>query len=90
MNKFKYKGLLDEANIQNKNEIKRFINVEEFQRKILDFIGSKKYKEMVSCTVFADDPRCINAITHGLSLAAMLASTDCTTYFCEKVEERDD
>ena len=51
----------------------------EFQQKVIDYIHSEEFTKMVNSTVFKDEPKCEEMITHGMIIASMLTSR-CTFY----------
>ena len=50
------------------------IDSTEFQQKVLDYIYSDEFKNMVNSTVFKDNANYEHAIAHGMVMAAMLTS----------------
>lgn len=62
------------------------IDSEEFQQKVLDYIGSKEIDKMIDSTVFKDNPECKSAIIHGMVIAAMITSR-CERFYIEEKEE---
>ena len=62
------------------------IDPTEFQKKVLDYISSDEFENMVNSTVFKDNDNCKHAIAHGMVIAAMLTSR-CVSYIVkEKLE----
>lgn len=58
---------------------KVFIEIEEFQQKILDAIGKDDFDKWISNTIFNGKEEFKPAIVHGMTLAACIAST-CQKY----------
>ena len=56
-----------------------FIDIDEFQKRILDCITSKEVDKYFDCTVFAEKPECKQAMIHGMLIASMMTSQ------CEKL-----
>lgn len=54
--------------------MKVFIDIKEFQTKILEFIASDEMDKFFSCTTFADIPECKQAMIYGMCIASMLTS----------------
>lgn len=50
------------------------VDVNEFQRKVLDYIHSDKLDKMISNTIFSDNLEYKNAIIQGMIIASMLTS----------------
>lgn len=55
-------------------DYKLYIEVNEFQQKVLDYIASEDIDKMINATIFADNPECKRAIIHGMVIASMLTS----------------
>lgn len=53
---------------------KLYIEVSEFQQKVLDYITSGEIDKMINATIFADKPDCKRAMIHGMVIASMLTS----------------
>lgn len=62
------------SNTQQKTRL--FVDVEEFQKMILHFIGSDHYKQILACI---DDTKNAGFMA-GLSIAAALISSECDKY----------
>jgi hypothetical protein len=73
----------------NENAIicKTFIDQNEFQQAVLDYIYSVDFNKMIDSTIFKDSPECKQAIAHGMVIASMLTSR-CTLYCLGKDEEK--
>lgn len=54
--------------------MKVFIDIKEFQTKILEFISSDEIDKFFNCTIFANIPECKQAMIHGMCIASMLTS----------------
>lgn len=54
--------------------MKDFIDIREFQTKILEFISSDEIDKFFNCTTFANIPECKQAMIYGMCIAAMLTS----------------
>ena len=50
------------------------IDTEEYHKQILDYITSDKINKAFNSTVFATEPKCKQAMIHGMCIAAMLTS----------------
>lgn len=50
------------------------VDVNELQRKVLDYIHSDKLDKMISNTIFSDNLEYKNAIIHGMIIASILTS----------------
>lgn len=53
---------------------KLYIEVSEFQQKVLDYITSGEIDKMINATIFANKTDCKRAIIHGMAIASMLTS----------------
>lgn len=53
-----------------------FVDVEEYQKMILHFIGSDHYKQILACV---DDTKSAGFMA-GLSIAAALITSECDTF----------
>lgn len=62
--------------------MKVFIDIREFQTKILEFITSDEIDKFFSCTTFANVPECKQAMINGMCIASMLTSR-CETTLAE-------
>lgn len=60
------------------------IDSTEFQQKVLDYVSSDEFENMVNSTVFKDNDNCKHAIAHGMVIAAMLTSRCKKLYLCKK------
>ena len=69
-----------------KDKYRILIDSEEFQQKILYYIGSEEIDKMIDSTVFKDNPECKSAIIHGMVIAAMITSR-CEQFCIEDKEE---
>lgn len=49
-----------------------YIDVKEFQAKILEFISSDEVDKFFNCTMFADKPECRQAMIHGMCIASIM------------------
>ena len=56
------------------NDYNILIDSTEFQQKVLDYISSDEFENMVNTTVFKDNDNCKHAIAHGMVIASMLTS----------------
>ena len=54
--------------------MKDFVDIKEFQTKILEFINSDEIDKLFNCTIFANIPECKQAMIHGMCIASMLTS----------------
>lgn len=54
--------------------MKDFIDIKEFQTKILEFIASDEIDKFFNCTTFANIPECKQAMIYGMCIASMLTS----------------
>ena len=61
------------------------VDINEFQRKVLDFIASDEIDRMIDSTVFKDNPNYKSAIIHGMTIAAMLTSRCNVIYAVSRV-----
>lgn len=59
-----------------------FINVNEYQKKILDIIGSDEMDKIIASSVYADNHELHMAIVYGMVIASMYTS-QCTQYICD-------
>lgn len=59
--------------------MKVFIDIKEFQTKILEFIASDEIDKLFSCTTFTNIPECKQAMIYGMCIASMLTSRCETT-----------
>lgn len=66
------------------NNYRIAVDVNEFQKKVLDYICSDELDKMINNTVFAEKPECKSAIIHGMAIASMLTSA------CEPMYIKDD
>lgn len=62
------------------NNTKILIDSTEFQKHILDYIGSDNFTKMINSTIFAGKQDCIDAIIHGMCIASMLTS-QCNQFY---------
>ena len=53
-------------------EYKLFIDPLEFQKKVIDYTESDEFDKMVEKSFFSDDPKCKQAVAHGMYAASML------------------
>ena len=60
--------------IESKDNYRLLIDQEDFQRKVLEYMGSEEMNKMIDSTVFKDKPECINAVIHGMAIASMITS----------------
>lgn len=60
--------------IESKDNYRLLIDQEDFQRKVLEYMGSEEMNKMIDNTVFKDKPECINAVIHGMAIASMITS----------------
>lgn len=58
----------------NMGEYKLFIDPLEFQKKVIDYTESDEFDKMVEKSFFSDDPKCKQAVAHGMYVAALLTS----------------
>lgn len=56
-----------------------FIDVNEYQKKILDIIGSNELDKIIASSVYADNHEFRMAILYGMTIASMYTS-QCTQY----------
>lgn len=56
-----------------------FIDVNEYQKKILDIIGSDELDKIIASSVYADNHELRMAIVYGMVIASMYTS-QCTRY----------
>ena len=71
---------------EEKNNNMLFIDLAEFQTKILNYICSKEVNKIFNCTDFANNPEsqtCKQAMIYGMATAAIIAS-QCELYSIEK------
>lgn len=61
---------------EEQKKTRLFVDVEEFQKMILHFIGSDHYKQILSCV---DDTKNAGFMA-GLSIAAALITSECDYY----------
>ena len=61
------------------------IDSTEFQQKVLDYISSDEFENMINTTIFKDNDECKHAIAHGMVIAAMLTSR-CKLHLTKKEE----
>lgn len=57
------------------NDYRILIDLNEYQTMVLDYICSNEFNKMVNGTIFKDDPKCKQAIMHGMIIASLLSST---------------
>lgn len=60
--------------VDSKDNYRLLIDQEDFQQKVLEYMGSEEMNKMIDSTVFKDKPECINAIIHGMAIASMITS----------------
>lgn len=53
-------------------DYRTLIDSTELQQKVIDYIYSNEFDEMVDSTVFKDNNQCKSAIIHGMAIAIML------------------
>ena len=51
-----------------------FIELKEFQQKILNYINSEEFNKHFESTIFADKKECKSSMIYGLCIAAILAN----------------
>lgn len=71
------------------NKCKLLIDATEFQQMVLDYINSEEIDEMISTTVFKDNPEFKRAIIHGMSIASVLTSR-CESFYAVEIENGDE
>lgn len=59
---------------------KIFIDQNEYQKYLLDYISHGEIDKMLNSTVFADDAKYKSAVIHGVCMASLLTSR-CSKYF---------
>ena len=64
------------------------IDSSEFQKRVMKCITTEEVDKFFSHTVFADDPKCRQAMIHGMCIAAMLTS-DCSPIVVNFVSAKD-
>lgn len=65
---------------EEQKKTRLFVDIEEFQKMILHFIGSDHYNQILSCV---DDTKSAGFMA-GLSIAAALISTECDKYITKE------
>lgn len=60
--------------MEDKRGYQIFVNINEFQQMVLNYIHSNEFNKMFASTVFTGDERCRAAMIHGMSIASMLTS----------------
>lgn len=68
------------------NEHLTLIDSKEFQIKVLDYIVSEDFDEAFNNTIFAGEPKCKEAMMHGMCMAAML-TCKCDSFVVRKPNE---
>ena len=64
------------------------IDSSEFQKRVMKCITTEEFDKFFDNTVFVDDPKCRQAMIHGMCIAAMLTS-DCNPMVVNFVSTKD-
>ena len=71
--------------MEEKSKKSYFINIEEFQKRVIDCITSDEIEKLFQGTNFYDKPECKQAMIHGMCIACMMTSY-CTRYIKDNNE----
>lgn len=77
----------EEYNMEDKFTI--MFDINKFQQMILDCITSDEIDNFYNNTIFSDDPKCKQAMIHGMVIASMMTSK-CSYVFTKVIGEYSD
>lgn len=75
--------------MEEKDKYVILFNTSEFQQRILDCITSDEINNFYNNTIFSDDPKCKQAMIHGMILASMMTSK-CSYTFTKVIDKCSD